>query len=107
MPTGWGSFLMLAQWAPKGFLRQDAGMALDVVTLQADGLTSRWVPAVGMVGVSLFGAGRELLGQLGGLDAYATRGSSFGIPLLHPWANRLGGFTYSAAGRDVARPARA
>jgi galactose mutarotase-like enzyme len=55
-----------------------------------------------MVGVSLFGAGRELLGQLGGLDAYATRGSSFGIPLLHPWANRLSGFTYAAAGHDVA-----
>jgi aldose 1-epimerase len=77
-------------------------MASDVVTLRAGAWTSRWVPSVGMVGVSLFGAGRELLGQLGGLDAYATRGSSFGIPLLHPWANRLGGFTYSAAGRDVA-----
>jgi galactose mutarotase-like enzyme len=76
-------------------------MASDVVTLRAGAWTSRWVPSVGMVGVSLFGAGRELLGQLGGLDAYATRGSSFGIPLLHPWANRLGGFTYAAAGRDV------
>jgi aldose 1-epimerase len=77
-------------------------MAIDVVTLRGGLWTSRWVPSVGMVGVSLFGAGRELLGQLGGLDAYATRGSSFGIPLLHPWANRLGGFAYSAAGRDVA-----
>jgi galactose mutarotase-like enzyme len=77
-------------------------MAHDVVTLRAGPWTSRWVPSVGMVGVSLFGAGRELLGQLGGLDAYTTRGSSFGIPLLHPWANRLGGFTYAAAGRDVA-----
>jgi aldose 1-epimerase len=77
-------------------------MASDVVTLRDGAWTSRWVPSVGMVGVSLFGAGRELLGQLGGLDAYATRGSSFGIPLLHPWANRLSGFTYSAAGRDVA-----
>jgi galactose mutarotase-like enzyme len=77
-------------------------MASDVVTLRGGAWTSRWVPSVGMVGVSLFGAGRELLGQLGGLDAYAARGSSFGIPLLHPWANRLGGFTYAAAGRDVA-----
>jgi len=77
-------------------------MAIDVVTLRDGGWTSRWVPSVGMVGVSLFGGGRELLGQLGGLDAYATRGSSFGIPLLHPWANRLGGFAYSAAGKDVA-----
>jgi aldose 1-epimerase len=95
MPTGWGSFLMLAQRAPKGFLRQDAGMALDVVTLQADGLTSRWVPSVGMVGVSLFHQGRELLGQRRGLNAYAQQGSTFGIPLLHPFANRLGGFTYT------------
>ncbi len=77
-------------------------MASDVVTLRDGAWTSRWVPSVGMVGVSLFGAGRELLGQLGGLDAYATRGSSFGIPLLHPWANRLSGFTYTAAGREVA-----
>jgi aldose 1-epimerase len=37
-----------------------------------------------------------------GLEAYAARGSTFGIPLLHPWANRLGGFTYRAAGVDVA-----
>jgi aldose 1-epimerase len=77
-------------------------MAIDIVTLRGGVWTSRWVPSVGMVGVSLFGGGRELLGQLGGLDAYVTRGSSFGIPLLHPWANRLGGFAYSAAGRDVA-----
>jgi galactose mutarotase-like enzyme len=77
-------------------------MSSDVVTLKAGAWTSRWVPTVGMVGVSLFGHGRELLGQLGGLDAYTTRGSSFGIPLLHPWANRLSGFTYTAEGRTVA-----
>ncbi|HWH94316.1 MAG TPA: aldose 1-epimerase [Baekduia sp.] len=74
---------------------------IDVVTLREGSWTSRWVPSVGMVGVSLFGCGRELLGQLGGLDAYAARGSTFGIPLLHPWANRLGGFAYAAAGREV------
>jgi galactose mutarotase-like enzyme len=77
-------------------------MAVDVVALRAGNWTSRWVPSLGMVGVSLFGCGRELLGQLGGLDAYAAKGSTFGIPLLHPWANRLGGFSYAAAGRDVA-----
>ncbi len=77
-------------------------MAGDVVTLRAGNWTSRWVPSVGMVGVSLFGCGRELLGQLGGLEAYAARGATFGIPLLHPWANRLGGFSYRAAGREVA-----
>jgi galactose mutarotase-like enzyme len=76
-------------------------MSLDVVTLRADGLTSRWVPSVGMVGVSLFHQGRELLGQRRGLNAYAQQGSTFGIPLLHPFANRLGGFTYTQQGIDV------
>jgi aldose 1-epimerase len=76
-------------------------MASDVVTLRAGNWTSRWVPSVGMVGVSLFGSGRELLGQLAGLEGYAARGSAFGIPLLHPWANRLAGFSYAAAGQEV------
>src|SRR3954470_4726713 len=80
-------------------------MALDVVTLRAGPLESRWLPSVGMVGASLRHKGRELLGQRGGVEAYASRGSTFGIPLLHPWANRLGGFTYAAAGKEVARRA--
>jgi len=54
-----------------------------------------------MVGASLRHEGEEVLGQRGGLSAYAERGSSFGIPLLYPWANRLSGFRYSAAGREV------
>ena len=33
--------------------------------------------------------GTELLGQRGGLEKYRRSGSTFGIPLLHPWANRL------------------
>jgi aldose 1-epimerase len=101
MPTGWGRFLMLGLRAPKGLVRQDGAMSLDVVTLRADGLTSRWVPSMGMVGVSLFHQGRELLGQRRGLNAYAEQGSTFGIPLLHPFANRLGGFTYAQQGIDV------
>jgi galactose mutarotase-like enzyme len=76
-------------------------VAADVVTLRAGPLEARFVPEVGMVGASLRHHGRELLGQRDGLDAYASRGATFGIPLLHPWANRLGGFTYRAAGRDV------
>lgn len=45
---------------------------------------------------------RELLAERNGLEGYIERGSTMGVPLLHPWANRLGGLTYSAAGRDVA-----
>ena len=33
--------------------------------------------------------GDELLGLRGGLEKYRRTGSTFGIPLLHPWANRL------------------
>jgi aldose 1-epimerase len=31
----------------------------------------------------------------------AAKGSTAGIPLLHPWANRLQGMRYRAAGREV------
>jgi aldose 1-epimerase len=54
-----------------------------------------------MVGCSLRHRGEELLGQRGGLARYAETGSSMGIPLLHPWANRLDGLRYSAAQRTV------
>lgn len=42
-----------------------------------------------MVACSLEHEGTELLAQNAGLDAYRERGATFGIPLLHPWANRL------------------
>jgi galactose mutarotase-like enzyme len=77
-------------------------MPARTVTLTAPPLTSMWVPSVGMVGASLRHRDRELLGLRGGLESYRARGSTFGIPLLHPWANRLGGFAYRAGGVDVA-----
>src|SRR3954451_17835447 len=42
-----------------------------------------------MVGTSWVVDGAELLGQRGGLDKYRRTGSTFGVPLLYPWANRL------------------
>ena len=63
--------------------------------LQAGELTAVVVPAVGMVVASLQQAGTELLGQRGGLEAYRERGSSFGVPLLYPWANRLSDLAYA------------
>ena len=54
-----------------------------------------------MVCCSLRHAGEELLAQLDGLAAYARTGKTMGIPLLHPWANRLGEWSYEAAGREV------
>lgn len=45
--------------------------------------------------------GDELLAQNEGLEAYARTGATMGIPLQHPWANRLGGWAYEALGRAV------
>src|SRR4051794_19667136 len=66
-----------------------------------DGLEATYAPTVGMVGCSLRHDGDELLGQRGGLARYEATGSTFGIPLLHPWANRLAGFAYEAARKRV------
>jgi aldose 1-epimerase len=60
-----------------------------------------FTPQIGMLGCSLTHDGEELLGHRGGLARYEATGSTMGIPLLHPWANRLSGFSYSAAGRTV------
>ena len=54
-----------------------------------------------MLGAWLRRRGVELLGRVENLEAAAESGSTAGIPLLHPWANRLAGLEYRAAGRDV------
>jgi aldose 1-epimerase len=59
------------------------------VTLAAGSLRAAFIPELAMVGCSLTHEGTELLGLRGGPDAYRERGATFGIPLLHPWANRL------------------
>jgi aldose 1-epimerase len=59
------------------------------VTLAAGRLRAAFIPELAMVGCSLTHEGSELLGLRDGPDAYRERGSTFGIPLLHPWANRL------------------
>ncbi len=52
-------------------------------------VTATFVPGAGMVGASLTHKGEELLVQEQGLKAYVEEGKTFGIPLLHPWGNRL------------------
>ena len=47
-----------------------------------------------MIGVSLADDGVELLGQRRGLEAYLSAGKTMGIPILYPWANRLGEKNY-------------
>jgi aldose 1-epimerase len=65
------------------------------------GIEASFVPGAGMVGCSLLHRGRELLGQRGGLAAYVAKRSTMGIPLLYPWANRLGARQFEVAGRRV------
>ena len=74
-----------------------------VWTLSAPGgeVEATFAVGAGMVGCSLRHRGQELLAQRKGLDAYARTGSTVGIPLLAPWANRLDGMRYRVAGRDV------
>ena len=54
-----------------------------------------------MLGASLRHHGVELLRRVDDLEAAAAKGSTAGIPILHPWANRLGGLTYRVAGTEV------
>src|SRR3954463_9724820 len=76
----------------------------ETVTLFAGELAASFAPGLGMAGVSLRHAGDELLDRRAGLSAYAERGAVMGIPILHPWANRLAGFEYVVDGRAVRLP---
>lgn len=71
---------------------------MHVVTLRdpSSSLAAQFVPDGGMIGTSLTDSGVELLGQRRGLDAYLEAGKTMGIPILYPWANRLGSNTYTA-----------
>jgi len=73
----------------------------SAVRLVAGDLEAVFLPRYGMLGASLRRRGVELLGRVENLEAAAESGSTAGIPLLHPWANRLAGLEYRAAGRDV------
>jgi aldose 1-epimerase len=79
----------------------DAAVTTETIHLESEELRAAFAPEANMVLHSLTLGDRELLAQRNGLDAYLERGSTMGVPLLHPWANRLAGFGYSAAGADV------
>jgi aldose 1-epimerase len=76
---------------------------VHIVTLQdpSSELEAQFVPDAGMIGISLTDSGVELLGHRRGLDAYVAAGKTMGIPILYPWANRLGANTYTAEGTTV------
>lgn len=76
---------------------------IETVAIASPGreLQATFAPNAGMVCCSLLHAGEELLAQRRGLRAYAEHGSTMGIPLLHPWANRLAGLAYGIAPEDI------
>jgi aldose 1-epimerase len=70
-------------------VERDTVEGFEGVTLAAGALEATFVPSLGMVGASLRHAGEELLDRRTGLRAYRDMGTVMGMPLLHPWANRL------------------
>ena len=77
-------------------------MAYEItIADEAGALEATFVPELGMIGSSLRHHGEELLHQGDGLDAYATRGSTFALPLLYPFANRVSAWDFELAGRRV------
>ena len=73
----------------------------DARILTAGDVEAVLLPALGMLCASLKLRGEEFLGRTDELDQYVERGSTIGIPLLHPWANRVESFLFEAAGRSV------
>jgi galactose mutarotase-like enzyme len=77
----------------------------DVVSLGSEnGLEASFTPQVGMACCSLRLGDAELLGQRFGLDAYASGGITMGMSLMHPWADRLSSWSYTACGATVRLP---
>ena len=73
----------------------------ETLSIGAGDVRAVFRPAAGLLGVSLSYRGEELLRRLDDLETAKRKGSTAGIPLLYPWANRLGALQYRAAGRDV------
>jgi aldose 1-epimerase len=77
-----------------------AARGLAVVTLAAGDLEANYLPELGMLGSALRHHGEDLLALPGGLTAYRA-GHVTGLPLLAPWANRLGAVSYKTGGVTV------
>lgn len=76
-----------------------AGQA--AVTLASGELAVTVVPELSMLGVGLSWAGERLVAPHRPLDDYIQGGHTLGVPLLHPWANRLGADVVQVGQRTV------
>jgi aldose 1-epimerase len=81
-------------------LRVGAVDGEPAVILAAGELEATFLPGLGLLGTSLRHRGEELLALPGGVEGYRD-GNVTGLPLLAPWANRLPGWRYRAAGVEV------
>lgn len=72
-----------------------------IVIASPDGSTrAKFLPGANLVCSELRMRGRDWLDPIRALEAVET-GKDYGISLVHPWAGRLSGFEYTAAGRHV------
>lgn len=71
-----------------------------MITLRDGPLEADVVPEAGMVVVSLRRRDEELLGLRNGLQGWIDKGSTFGIPLLYPWVNRIADDRFGVGKRD-------
>jgi galactose mutarotase-like enzyme len=72
----------------------------QVLTIASSELSATFAPDVGMLGTSIAFRGEELLDLSGGVARYA-QGYQTGLPILAPWANRLGEWRYEVDGVRV------
>ncbi len=70
------------------------------VEIRADATRAVVIPELGMLTASFVVDDFDFVARPGGLGAYRN-GHTTAIPLLYPWANRLGRRSYEAAGRAV------
>ena len=85
-------------------IEQRAVAGYDAFALCSDavgGIEAAFVPGAGMVGCSMRHRGAELLGQRKGLEHYVEARSTMGIPLLHPFANRVSEDHFRVAGDEI------
>ena len=75
-------------------------MTQTELRLRVGSTEAAFLPDLGMLGISLRHNDDEVLALPGGLDAYRA-GRVTGLPLLAPWANRLGEWRYEIAGVTV------
>jgi aldose 1-epimerase len=81
------------------------GFASVGIVSPGGAVRAKFVPGANMLCHSFTHEDVELLDTGHGVEAYARQGKTMGIPLLHPWANRLDEPAYAVGGKQVTLPA--